>query len=163
MRHIDKFYTRCNINQESCSREGEGQLPTETHLRAEISEIARGEVRATNTVARSGKRAVSARDEERAANTGARSEQRAVLPESARDEEREAKTCRGVNRELHCQRVQGMRREQQTLVGGVNREQPLPESTRDEERAANAASSIFAVFIKQQRIDYSTMAGYVRF
>ena len=29
-----------------------------------------------------------------------------------------------------------MRGEQQTLVGGVNREQALPESARDEERAS---------------------------
>ena len=45
-----------------------------------------------------------------------------ALPERARDEERAVNTGRGSNRELLCQRVQGMRREQQTLVGGVNRE-----------------------------------------
>ena len=60
-----------------------------------------------------------ARDEERATNIGRRSEQRTALPVSASDKERAANTDR---RELHCQRGQGMRRELQTLVGGVNRE-----------------------------------------
>ena len=79
-----------------------------------------------------------------------RSEQRAMLPKSARDEER------------------AVRSEQRAV---------LPKSARDEERAANTdnyhetiywyiskgvyPSCLFAAFTKQQRKDYSTMAGYV--
>ena len=60
-----------------------------------------------------------------------------MLPESERDEERAA------NRELQCyQRVQGMRREQQTesyatRESSKQRSVP-PESARDEERAAES-------------------------
>ena len=58
-----------------------------------------------------------------------------MLPESVRNEEKAA------NRELCYQRVQGMRREQQTesyatRESSKQRAMP-PESARDEERAAN--------------------------
>ena len=53
-------------------------------------------------------------------STVRRSVYRTMLPESARDEERAANTgIGGVYMEQCYQRVQGMRREQQTLVGGV--------------------------------------------
>ena len=48
----------------------------------------------------------------------------------------------GVNRELCCHGVQGMRREQQILVGGLNRELHCQGSARDEERAANTGRRI---------------------
>ena len=58
-----------------------------------------------------------------------------------------------VRRDKQRVHYQGMRSEQQTLVGVVNREL-LPESSRDEERAAKTGRR------SKQRMHYHTVQGF---